>query len=172
MNQHNYLQSGWLLYGVNAMSTIRSIQTYYESYHFSYHYRPQRSCGKVMFLHLSVCHSVHRGRHAWGACVVGGMRDRGVRVTGGMHVGKGEGVVGLHGRRDCSGWYASYWNAFLFPIEFFAVFTKMIDVTFLPMLYTWTNASILSYVTSVICWRFDSWYLWTTLKNNSELHKR
>ena len=79
------------------------------------------------------------------------MRDRGVRVTGGMHVGKGEGVVGLHGRRDghCSGWYASYWNAFLFPIEFFAVFTKMIDVTFLPMLYTWTNASILSYVTTV-----------------------
>ena len=24
-------------------------------------YRPQRSCGKVMFLHLSVSHSVHRG---------------------------------------------------------------------------------------------------------------
>ena len=69
-------------------------------------------------------------------------------MTGGKHVGEG---VGLHGRRDghCSGWYASYWNAFLFPIEFFAVFTKMIDVTFLPMLYTWTNASILSYVTTV-----------------------
>ena len=26
-----------------------------------YVYRPQRSCGKVMFLHLSVSHSVHRG---------------------------------------------------------------------------------------------------------------
>ena len=24
-------------------------------------YRPQRSCGKVMFLHLSISHSVHRG---------------------------------------------------------------------------------------------------------------
>ena len=24
-------------------------------------YRPQRSCGKVMFLHLSVSHSVHGG---------------------------------------------------------------------------------------------------------------
>ena len=121
---------------------IGSIHMYYESYHFSYHYRPQRSCGKVMFLHLSVCHSVHRGRHAWGSCVVGGMRGRGVRMAGGMHVGKGG--VGLHGRRDghCSRWYASYWNAFLFPIEFFAVFTKMIDLTFLPMLYTWTNASI------------------------------
>ena len=26
----------------------------------TYYYRPQRSCGKVMFLHLSVSHSVHR----------------------------------------------------------------------------------------------------------------
>ena len=25
------------------------------------HYRPQRSWGKVMFLHLSVSHSVHKG---------------------------------------------------------------------------------------------------------------
>ena len=29
-------------------------------------YRPQRSCGKVMFLHLSVSHSVHRGRSVCG----------------------------------------------------------------------------------------------------------
>ena len=28
---------------------------------FGYFYRPQRSCGKVMFSHLSVSHSVHRG---------------------------------------------------------------------------------------------------------------
>ena len=91
VNQQNYLQSGWLLYGVNAMSTIGSIHMYYESYHYSYHYRPQRSCGKVMFLHLSVCHSVDRGRHAWGACVLGGIRGRGVRMTGGMHVGNGGG---------------------------------------------------------------------------------
>ena len=40
---------------------------------FSYFYRPQRSCEKVMFLHLSVSHSVHRG---WGV---------GVGVAGGMH---------------------------------------------------------------------------------------
>ena len=26
-----------------------------------HYYRPQRSCGKVMFLHLSVSHSVHKG---------------------------------------------------------------------------------------------------------------
>ena len=33
-----------------------------------YFYRPQYSCGKVMFLHLSVSHSVHggvSGRHPW-----------------------------------------------------------------------------------------------------------
>ena len=30
---------------------------------------PQRSCGKVMFLHLSLSHSVHK----WGACMAGGM---------------------------------------------------------------------------------------------------
>ena len=29
---------------------------------FSVFYRPQRSCGKVMFLHLTVSHSVHRGQ--------------------------------------------------------------------------------------------------------------
>ena len=52
----------------------------------------KRSCGKVMFSHLYVSHSVHRGR-AW-------QRGRGWDV---------------HGRRDghCSGRYASYWNAFL-----------------------------------------------------------
>ena len=89
MIQHNYLQSGWVLYGVNAMSTIRSIQTYYESYHFSYHYCPQRSCGKVMFLHLSVWYSVHRGRHAWGgrawlgACVAEGCAWQGACMYGG-----------------------------------------------------------------------------------------
>ena len=94
MNQQNHLQSGWLLYGVNVMSTIRSIHMYYESYRFSYHYRPQRNCGKVMFLHLSVCHSVHRGRHAWGAVRGGGMRGRGVRMGGGMHVDKGGGWGG------------------------------------------------------------------------------
>ena len=45
-----------------------------------------------------------QGGHAWqGACMVGG----------GVH-GKG----GVHGRREghYSGWYASYWNAFLFKL--------------------------------------------------------
>ena len=56
------------------------------------------------------------GRHAWqggmhgrGVCMTGGMCGRGVHARG--HVWQG----GVHGRRDshCSGWYASYWNAFL-----------------------------------------------------------
>ena len=34
-------------------------------------YRPQRSCGKVMFLHLSVSHSVHRGRGCLPQCMLG-----------------------------------------------------------------------------------------------------
>ena len=40
---------------------------------FKVHYRPQHSCGKVMFLHLSVSHSVHR---------------RGVVVYPSMHRGR------------------------------------------------------------------------------------
>ena len=49
------------------------------------------SCGKVMFLHLSVSHSVHRGGHVGGtsgrgACiVVGACMAAGVCVVGGMH---------------------------------------------------------------------------------------
>ena len=36
-------------------------------------------------------------------------------------------------------------------IEFFGVSTKMTDLTFLPMLYIWTDASILSYVKMLPC---------------------
>ena len=34
-------------------------------YIFGNFYRPQRSCNKVMFLHLSVSHSVHGGGGVW-----------------------------------------------------------------------------------------------------------
>ena len=39
----------------------------------STYYRPQTKIVKVMFIHVSVSHSVHTGGHAWlrGACVVG-----------------------------------------------------------------------------------------------------
>ena len=64
----------------------------------------KQSCRKVMFLHLSVSHSVHGGVHGkgWqGVCMVGG------HVAGGAWKGRAC-------RRDGHGQYASYWNAFLF----------------------------------------------------------
>ena len=52
-----------------------------------------------------------RGRHGKGTCVAKGPAwPWGCACLGGVLPG------GMHGRRDshCSGWYASYWNAFLF----------------------------------------------------------
>ena len=58
----------------------------------------KRSCEKVMFLHPSVSHSVHRG--CLPQCMLG--------YT----------PMGRHHPADgyCCGRYASYWNAFLFEI--------------------------------------------------------
>ena len=58
----------------------------------------KRSCRKVMFLHLSVSHSVHKGAGS-------------ASVHAGIHT-----LLGRHPPADghCSGRYASYWNAFLF----------------------------------------------------------
>ena len=61
-----------------------------------YCYRPQTKFAKVMFLHRSVSHSVHRegacvgrgGMHGWGGvCMAGGMcgRGRGRAWQGGVH---------------------------------------------------------------------------------------
>ena len=68
------------------------------------------SCRKVMFLNLSVSHSVHRG----GMCG-GDVHGRG-HAWWGVH---GRGRVwqaGMCGRQDghCSGRCASYWNSFSF----------------------------------------------------------
>ena len=91
---------------------------------------------------------VWQGGHAWqGACMVGGMHGREVCIAGGVH-GRGTCMAGGHawqggmcGRGnvwwggawegacmaggcawqengDCSGQYASYWNAFLFVLFF------------------------------------------------------
>ena len=101
------------------------------------HYcRPQRSWGEVIFLVAHVKNSVHGGRgHVWrgggralrglymvGVCMVGGMHGGGSMHGGGnawwgacmlcMPPGRYYG----HGIRSMSGRYASYWNAFLFPI--------------------------------------------------------
>ena len=59
----------------------------------TYFYRPQRSCGKVMFLHLSVSHSVHRGVCV-PACTTGHM-TRGISVGGGGSLSRGVSVQDL-----------------------------------------------------------------------------
>ena len=61
----------------------------------------KRSCGKVMFLHLSVSHSVYRG-------VPGQVSPPGQVHPPAVHAGI----------RSTSGRYASYWNAFLFFLPF------------------------------------------------------
>ena len=51
---------------INVWNKNLSVTVCFRSKYVWIFYRPQRSCGKVMFLHLSVSHSVHRGR-AWHA---------------------------------------------------------------------------------------------------------
>ena len=76
----------------------------------------KRSCAKVMFLHLSVSHSVHRGCLP-GACVYPSMHWADTpqadtplgRHSLGRHLPGQTPLPGGH----CSRWYASYWNAFL-----------------------------------------------------------
>ena len=74
---------------------------------------------KIMFLHLSVSHSVHWGGGSasrrvciWGVCIHGG---RGSASCGGGRLGRHPSPR-YHGIRSTSGRYASYWNAFLFKI--------------------------------------------------------
>ena len=63
-------------------------------------------------------------------------------VRGGDGVRNGEGHAwhggggGMYGRRDshCSGWYASYWNAFLYQF-FVTLLTILYDVPIVP--YEW-----------------------------------
>ena len=84
---------------------------------------PAGSCGKVMFLHLSVSHSVHGGvlcpsmhhrSHDWGGRSLsgGGSVQGRVSVQGGSWSGRPPPCTVSRGR------YASYWNAFLFVMSF------------------------------------------------------
>ena len=83
----------------------------------SYIYRPKRSCGKVMFLHLCVSHSVPVG------CLP--------LVRGVCHTPPGQtppvqyrlGYTPSCGQRSTSGRYASHWNASLFR-SFFVTFQQ------------------------------------------------
>ena len=87
------------------------------------------------------------GGHAWwgvhgGMCVAGGMHGRGACVAGGMcmpGVCMAGGVRDMHtplgryysyGIRSMTGRYASYWNAFLFDIEFSTGTARNINVLF------------------------------------------
>ena len=65
----------------------------------------KRSCGKVMFLHLSVSHSVHRGGCLPGGCIPA---CTGQTPPPGRHP-------------HCSGRYAAYWNAFSYYAECFTL---------------------------------------------------
>ena len=75
-------------------------------------YRPQTKFAKVMFLHLSVSHSVQGGACvAEGACMVGGMCGRGVCMgrgacmAGGGHAWQGGACMAegnVHGRGACA----------------------------------------------------------------------
>ena len=67
-----------------------------------YFYRPQTKLQKVMFLHLSVSHSVHK---------LGGLHPRD------MGVGQTPPAIGYCEIRSTSGRYASYWNTFLSTLD-------------------------------------------------------
>ena len=77
------------------------------------------------------------GMHDRG-CMVGGVHDREACVAGGMHGRWGACIAGeacmaggMCGRRDdhCSGWYASYWNAFMLLLNSYEVIeTKILNI--------------------------------------------
>ena len=76
-----------------------------------FHYRPQHSCGKVMFLHMSVILSTGR----WQADTLPN------RQTHPRQADTPWADTPPPPRDDhCSGRYASYWNAFLFSCSFLA----------------------------------------------------
>ena len=140
--QHNSLSTGqtsrcqWLIQNWqskgNAFSSLTNI-----------YYRPQ---GKVMFAEASASHSVHKGREVClqgvclqGVCLWGSAFREGVEQTppglpqGGWGLPRGDlhpqGSASGGGVRQtrivtssgshCSSQYASYWNAFLFPMSLF-----------------------------------------------------
>ena len=103
------------------------------------YYRPQTKFAKIMFLHLSVSHSVHRGggvpgqvhppgtylpplgRHTpWAHTLPPGRYTPGqVHPTGRYtpRAGTPPGQAVHAGIRSTSGRYASHWNAFLFKVN-------------------------------------------------------
>ena len=62
-----------------------------------FYYHPQRSCGKVIFLQVSVSHSVHRGISV-SACTTGHMTGGGLCPGGLCSGGVSDQGVSVHGR--------------------------------------------------------------------------
>ena len=75
-------------------------------------YPPHRSCGKVMFLNVSVI--PYRG--VWQADTPGRQTQPGRQTPPGRHTPPGEADIPLPRDGHCSGRYTSYWNAFLLEI--------------------------------------------------------
>ena len=101
-------------------------------------YRPQRSWGKVMLLHVSVILFTEGGLSLsqgglglclWGVSILGGFCPGG-SLLGGFCLGVSVQGVSVWGvsvmetpRTVMSGRYASYWNAFLFDLSFPVIHT-------------------------------------------------
>ena len=79
----------------NLCESLTNLTSQSFNYHHrpSFFYRPQTKFAKVMFLHLSVIYSVHRG----GRASQGGMCGRGGHVWWGGHVWQ----RGMHGQGSC-----------------------------------------------------------------------
>ena len=78
-------------------------------------YRPQHSCGKVMFLHPSVI------LFTWGGVW---QTPPGRHTPGQTHPPWEDTPLGRQPHPHCSGRYASYWNAFLLCIYIFYLVEK------------------------------------------------
>ena len=125
----------------------------------NYCYRPQRSCGKAMFLYLSVSHSVDRGglcpsmhhrSHDWGVSAQGGLCPGGSLSRGGLCQGDPPGErPPPRERLPCtvtSGRYASYRNAFLFIRKFLCnIFCRHQTTTLAPVHHSGIYLQHISY---------------------------
>ena len=102
-----FFQGGIMVYIRSVLSRICFL-IWVEGY-----YRPQRSCGKVMFLHVSVILFTGRGGSLSG-------RPPRTETTPGQRPPRQRPPPDRDPppRTVTSGWYASYWNAFLYFILF------------------------------------------------------
>ena len=143
ISRHKILCDFSTLSGFGRTTRVISMLCFFKKNEIIFTARKQ-SCRKVMFSHLSISHSVHKGACVAGVvvCVAGGVHGRGACKEGDMYhrghawwgacVAGGvwqaghawQGCVcggcmygwGMRGRGDCCwrGRYTSNWNTFLF----------------------------------------------------------